>query len=76
VNLFQTKAILQRPMQLSDLGKDGLDCLRCGDYQPLPFRDRSGRRIIAFVNNFGLQFTIEARVIKDFVVEFAIWFVI
>jgi hypothetical protein len=60
--LFGTAQMLQRPIQLLDLGKDGLDCLRCGDFQPLPFRDRSGRRIIAFVNNFGLQYSIEARV--------------
>jgi hypothetical protein len=60
--LFETVQILQRPIQLSDLGKDGLDCLRCGDFQPLPFRDRSGRRVFAFVNNFGLQYSIETRV--------------
>ena len=62
VELFQTTAVIKRPIQLTDLGKDGLDCLRCGDYQPLPFRDRSGRRIVAMVNNFGLEHTIEARV--------------
>jgi hypothetical protein len=61
VELFGEQ-ILARPLQLYDLGKDGLDCLRSGDYQPLPFRDRSGRRIIAFVNKLGTGFPLEARV--------------
>jgi hypothetical protein len=55
-------AILERPLQMADLGKDGMDLLRLGEYQCLPFRDRSGRRILAFVGNFGLQFSVKTRV--------------
>lgn len=61
VELFGTQ-ILERPIQLSDLGKDGMDMMRAGHYQCLPFRDRSGRRIMAFVGNFGLQYPVEIRV--------------
>ncbi|KAL3919914.1 MAG: hypothetical protein SGARI_007079, partial [Bacillariaceae sp.] len=45
--LFGT-AILDRPLQMTDLSKDGMDLMRTGEYQNLPFRDRSGRRIQAF----------------------------
>ncbi|KAG7340694.1 hypothetical protein IV203_024237 [Nitzschia inconspicua] len=60
VELFGTQ-ILERPIQLSDLGRDGMEMMRLGHYQCLPFRDRSGRRILAFVGNFGLQFPVEVR---------------
>ena len=56
--LFGT-AILERPLQMSDLSKDGMDLMRTGEYQCLPFRDRSGRRIQVFVGDLGLQFSME-----------------
>jgi hypothetical protein len=61
VELFGTQ-ILERPLQMCDLGKDGMEMMRTGHYQCLPFRDRSGRRVMAFVGNFGLQYPIEIRV--------------
>ena len=33
--------VLERPLQMSDLNRQDLEVLRCGDTQPLPFRDRS-----------------------------------
>lgn len=64
VELFGTQ-ILERPLQMYDLGKDGMEMMRTGYYQCLPFRDRSGRRILAFVGNFGLPYPIEIRVRSD-----------
>eukprot|EP00536_Pseudo-nitzschia_multiseries_P016455 jgi/Psemu1/221401/e_gw1.1120.3.1 len=37
---------LQRPVRLSDFTRDELKYMRRGRYQFLPFRDRSGRRIL------------------------------
>jgi hypothetical protein len=68
VELFGTQ-ILERPIQMNDLGRDGMELMRTGHYQCLPFRDRSGRRIMAFVGNFGLQFPVEVRV-RSFVHSF------
>eukprot|EP00536_Pseudo-nitzschia_multiseries_P008764 jgi/Psemu1/199014/e_gw1.229.4.1 len=53
---------LTRPIQLCDLGKLEMEMLRMGDAQPMPFRDRSGRRLVVAMNNFGLQFPLEVRV--------------
>jgi hypothetical protein len=54
---------LQRPIRLSDLGKDAMDVLRAGQtMQMLPFRDRSGRRILTVVADFGLQYDYDIRV--------------
>ena len=42
---------LERPIKLDDFGKDELKAFRLGFLQPLPFRDRVGRRImIGFPN--------------------------
>ncbi len=54
---------LQRPIKLSDLSKTELEILREGHtIQVLPFRDRSGRRILTVVGNFGLRHDYDARV--------------
>lgn len=53
---------LTRPIRASDLGSDGLELLRSGETQLLPFRDRSGRRVMAVVGEAGLSFTLSARV--------------
>lgn len=55
-------AALQRPIQLRDLGKKEMEMIREGDAQPIPFRDRSGRRVMVAMNNFGLQYPLEVRV--------------
>ena len=54
--------VLKRPIQLSDLGKLEVEMLRLGDAQPISFRDRSGRRLMVAMNNFGLQYPLEVRV--------------
>ena len=56
------KVTLKRPIQLSDLGKLEMEMLRLGDAQPISFRDRSGRRLMVAMNNFGLQYPLEVRV--------------
>jgi len=44
---------LTRPMHISDLTRDEKSFLRSGYYQILPYRDRSGRRILCIMaNNF------------------------
>ena len=53
---------LIRPIQLCDLGNQEMEMLRDGEAQPMPFRDRSGRRLIVAMNNFGLQYPLEVRV--------------
>ncbi len=54
--------VLTRPIQLCDLGKQEMEMLREGDAQPMPFRDRSGRRLMVAMNNMGLQYPLEVRV--------------
>jgi hypothetical protein len=54
---------LTRPVKLSDLSKKELDILREGQtMQCLPFRDRSGRRILTVVGDFGLRHDHDLRV--------------
>lgn len=54
---------LKRPVEISDLSKTELDMLRAGQVvQCLPFRDRSGRRILTLVGDFGLKYDYDARV--------------
>jgi len=55
VDLFGECA-LQRPIRLSDFTEDELQIFRMGNLQLLPFRDRSGRRIIAGVEGLAIQF--------------------
>lgn len=56
------KVALVRPIQMRDLGKKEMEMIRGGECQPMPFRDRSGRRLIVALNNFGLQYPLEVRV--------------
>ena len=58
------KVTLTRPIEFRDLGKLEVEMLRFGDAQPMPFRDRSGRRLMVAMNNFGLQYPLEVRVCK------------
>jgi hypothetical protein len=53
---------IQHPISLRDLSRRELEMLRDGDIQPLPFRDRTGRRVIVTLNNFSLQYPLEIRV--------------
>ena len=50
--LYGDDALLRRPIQLlQDFNKEELLFLKSGQYQLLPYRDRSGRRIMAIVPN-------------------------
>jgi hypothetical protein len=60
--------VLERPLMLSDLetkcgprGKEMMNSFKSGHTQLLPFRDRSGRRVIASCLN-GQSFDVEIRV--------------
>jgi hypothetical protein len=64
-------AVLERPLQMSDLaeidnpdvkGKDIMECMKAGHTQLLPFRDRSGRRIIATTMRLALTYDMSVRV--------------
>jgi hypothetical protein len=46
---------LQRPIQMADFTEAELKEIKCGQLQLLPFRDRSGRRILAFLSNLGFD---------------------
>jgi hypothetical protein len=53
---------LQRKIQLTDFSKHELQILRAGYFQMLPFRDRSGRRVMCIVGNMGIQYDPSVRV--------------
>ena len=55
---------LSRNLTLQDLGKEETKLLKDGCLQVLPSRDRVGRRIIAWVGNFGLGYSMTACVSK------------
>jgi hypothetical protein len=46
---------LERAIRLSDFSKEELKYIRRGRYQWLPFRDRSGRRVVVIFPGDGLQ---------------------
>uniref|UniRef100_A0A6U9Z194 CRAL-TRIO domain-containing protein n=2 Tax=Pseudo-nitzschia australis TaxID=44445 RepID=A0A6U9Z194_9STRA len=52
---------LKRPILLSDFTEEELHIFRMGNLQLLPFRDRSGRRIIAGVEGLAIQFDSNVR---------------
>ena len=60
--LFDTDELLRRPIKFSDLSKTDLRVLRLGFYQPLPFRDRSGRALFANVGKMGFDIDLRTRV--------------
>lgn len=48
--------LLRRPIGLVDLKtKEERDCLKSGFHQLLPFRDRSGRRVVAIVSTVKIS---------------------
>jgi len=47
--------VLKRPIHLADFTKEELKIMRFGVIQILPYRDRSGRPIFAWVGDFGLE---------------------
>ena len=48
--------VLQRPITMSDLSDAEQSLLRKGHLQLLPFRDRSGRRVLTGVASLGIRF--------------------
>jgi hypothetical protein len=46
---------LRRPIRLEDLNREELSFLKSGQYQLLPYRDRSGRRILVDATNSTLR---------------------
>uniref|UniRef100_A0A7S4AM13 Uncharacterized protein n=1 Tax=Pseudo-nitzschia australis TaxID=44445 RepID=A0A7S4AM13_9STRA len=54
--------VLRRPIQFSDLSKEDVKLFRVGFVQMLPFRDRSGRPILAGVGTIGFQYDLIQRV--------------
>jgi hypothetical protein len=59
---------LKRPLCLRDLqkhcsrGKEVMDCFKVGHSQELPFRDRSGRKVLTTHMKFALAYEAELRV--------------
>ena len=58
---------LQRPPRLDDFDAEEIDVMKVGTLmQVLPFRDRSGRKILACVGDFGLQNIYRTRVRRKY----------
>lgn len=53
---------LQRPISLSDFSDVEMQAIRTGNLQLLPYRDRSGRRIITGVEGLAMEFDQKIRV--------------
>jgi hypothetical protein len=62
--------VLERPLKMSDLqrkhGKEALDCFKSGHSQLLPFRDRSGRRILTSSSDVSMAYDDAIRVSHTF----------
>jgi len=48
--------VLQRPVTLSDFNDQEMTIFKSGHFQLLPYRDRSGRKVIAVVSSLGMLF--------------------
>ena len=57
--------LLERPLRLSDFSKKELQFLRSGKVQFLPFRDRSGRRIIVLINPITYDLQVQEEFIRQ-----------
>ncbi len=53
---------LRRQVQMSDFSREEMQAFRIGHQQLLPYRDRSGRRIFAFVGGVGVEVALVTRV--------------
>jgi len=54
--------VLKRPLQISDFSWEEMQVFRHGHFQLLPYRDRSGRRIFAFVGGFAIDMPLATKV--------------
>jgi len=53
---------LRRQIEMSDFSREEMQFFRVGHIQLLPYRDRSGRRILASVGGFGIHAALVTRV--------------
>ncbi len=53
---------LRRQIQLTDFSKDEMKLMRSGCIQVLPYRDRAGRPILAFVGDMGFHYSTRLKV--------------
>ena len=56
--------VLERPIKITDFNWEEMQVLRRGHFQLLPYRDRSGRRIFAFVGGFAMDMPLTTKVSK------------
>lgn len=55
MELFDGKEeLLVRPFRVTDFAKNEMAILKAGNFQLLPYRDRSGRRVLSIVMNLSL----------------------
>ncbi len=54
--------VLRRPIQMTDFTWEEMQVLRHGHFQLLPYRDRSGRRIFAFVGGLAMNIPLTTKV--------------
>lgn len=54
--------VLRRPIQMTDFTWEEMQVWRHGHFQLLPYRDRSGRRIFAFVGGLAMSIPLTTKV--------------
>jgi hypothetical protein len=59
--------VLKRPLQISDFSWEEMQVFRRGHFQLLPYRDRSGRRIFAYVGGLAMDLHLTIRVSSWFI---------
>lgn len=47
---------LERPIHISDMTREEMELFRLGYQQLCPFPDRIGRRVIAYIGDFGIRY--------------------
>lgn len=62
--LFGKEEVLLRPLKITDLDKKEMAILKIGNFQLLPYRDRSGRRVFTLVLDLSLHHDFQITVCK------------
>jgi len=62
--LFGKEELLLRPLRITDLDKKEMAILKTGNFQLLPYRDRSGRRVFTVVSDLSLHHDFQMTVCK------------
>ena len=67
--------VLKRPIQITDFSWEEMQCLRRGYFQLLPYRDRSGRRIMVFISNLAIamQFRTTVSIFRNTIGKIVSW---